>query len=251
MELLTFLGTASAIPDIQHQNSHLLIQSGKSTVLVDCPGNPIVRIMEAGTNPNEISDLVLTHFHPDHVSGLPLLLMDLWLLGRKQELTIYGLQYTLERAKSLLGLFNWLAWKDMYPVHFVEVPETDLFPLIEREDLNLFSSPGKHLIPVIGLRFEFPKSGKKIVYTSDGEPCPAIQELAMNVDILIHEAAGEGFGHSSATQCGQVAQVCKVNELYLIHYPTQKSVKKMIADATRNYSGKVFVAEDLNRILFA
>ncbi len=251
MELLTFLGTASAIPDINHENSHLLVQSGKSIVLVDCPGNPIVRIREAGLDPKDISDLVLTHFHPDHVSGLPLLIMDLWLLGRTQMLTIYGLQYTLARAKSMLDLFNWSAWPEMYPLRFVKVQESNAFPLFERDDLNLYASPGTHLIPTIGLRFEFPKSGKKLVYTSDGEPCPAMQALAMNVDILIHEAAGEGFGHSSARQCGQVAQVCNVDELHLIHYPTETPVETLVALAKENFSGRVFVAQDFNKILLA
>jgi ribonuclease Z len=100
MAKITFLGTASAVPDRNHQNTHFVVQTESGTVLVDCVGNPIVRLREAGIDPLSITDLVLTHFHPDHVSGVPLLLMDLWLLGRKQPLDIYGLESVLAPGYS-------------------------------------------------------------------------------------------------------------------------------------------------------
>lgn len=251
MELLTFLGTANAISDENHENSHLLIQSGSTNILVDSPGNPISRLMAAGFDPLEITHMVLTHFHADHISGLPLLLMDLWLLKRKTPLTIFGLRSTVEQTKSLLSLFSWEKWADLYPVEFIETSDTDETVLIDNADIKVSATPVKHLIPSIGIKCEFQKSQKKLVYSSDSEPCPSIQNLANGVQVLIHEAAGLGVGHSSAQQCGEMAEICQVDELYLIHYPTKINPEEIIEAAQEKFSGKVFVAQDFNKILFA
>lgn len=251
MELLTFLGTANAVSDAHHENSHLLIQSGSTNLLVDCPGNPVSRLQQTGFAPVKITHIVLTHFHPDHVSGLPLLLMDLWLMGRRDPLPIYGLSETIGQAKKMMELFAWNKWNGLYPVEFIDVTEQEQAVIIDDQNLVVRSSPVKHLIPTIGLCFEFPISGKKIVYSSDTEPCLAVANLAMHADILIHESAGAGTGHSSADQCGQMAQRCEVEELYLIHYQTDCPQEALVSDAKQNYSGQVYLAEDFNKILLA
>jgi metal-dependent hydrolase (beta-lactamase superfamily II) len=40
----------------------------------------MVRLSKAGVDFNRLTDLILTHFHPDHVSGVPMLLMNMWLI---------------------------------------------------------------------------------------------------------------------------------------------------------------------------
>jgi len=87
MPKVIILGSSNAIPDEKHENSHMALVGDERLVLIDCVNNPIVRLRKAGLDVEDITDLLLTHFHPDHVSGVPLLLMDLWLLGRKKELT--------------------------------------------------------------------------------------------------------------------------------------------------------------------
>ncbi len=251
MELLTFLGTANAISDENHENSHLLVQSGATNILVDSPGNPISRLLAAGFDPIEITHIVLTHFHADHISGLPLLLMDLWLLKRKAPLKIFGLRTTIEQTKALLALFSWEKWENLYPVEFIEVSDKNETIFIDNSNIKVTSTPVKHLIPTIGIKCEFPKSQKKLVYSSDSEPCSSIQQLAKGVHVLIHEAAGYGVGHSSAQQCGELANLCEVEELYLIHYPTGIDPETMIFAAKEHFNGKVFIAEDFNKILFA
>ena len=82
MAKLIVLGSSNAIPTKDHENTHLAVVCRDRTVLIDCVSNPIVRLEQAGIDPLMISDVILTHFHPDHVSGVPLLLIDLWLMGR-------------------------------------------------------------------------------------------------------------------------------------------------------------------------
>jgi len=112
MPKITFLGTASAVPNADHQNTHLVIEGGEQVVLVDCPGNPFVRLNQAEIDPLSITDLILTHFHPDHVSGLPLLFMDLWLMKRKAPLAIYGLASVLDKCKKMMELYDWEDWEE-------------------------------------------------------------------------------------------------------------------------------------------
>ena len=80
MPKVIILGSSNAVPSIDHENTHLVIVGEERTILVDCVSNPIVRLEQAGIDFNDLTDIVITHFHPDHVSGMPLLLMDMWLL---------------------------------------------------------------------------------------------------------------------------------------------------------------------------
>src|SRR5664279_2228855 len=107
MARIIILGTGHAVPDLEHENSHLLIEQGDHCVLVDCASNPVTRLKKAGVELDQISDFILTHFHPDHVSGAPLLLMSMWLLGRKKALRLYGLKATMQRLRTMLELYDW------------------------------------------------------------------------------------------------------------------------------------------------
>jgi len=121
-------------------------------VLVDTASNPILRLEQAGLEFNDLTDIILTHFHPDQVSGLPLLLMDLWLMGRRQSLNIYGLHHTIDRVEQLMGLYNWAEWPDFFPVVFFRLPAAELTAVLNCPDFTIKASPVHHLIPTIGLR---------------------------------------------------------------------------------------------------
>src|SRR5512145_2728319 len=118
MQKLVILVSCDAVPDEAHENTHLALQGETQIVLIDCAGTPIVRLHQAGLDTDPLTDLILTHFHPDHVSGTPQLLMDMWLTGRTRPLTIHGLDHTLQRVAALMDLYEWKQWSGMYPVTF-------------------------------------------------------------------------------------------------------------------------------------
>jgi ribonuclease Z len=245
MSKVVVLGTANSVPDERHENTHLAVVTHLRTILVDCVGNPIVRLNKAGIELESISELILTHFHPDHVSGLPLLLMDLWLLGRKTPMSIYGLAPTLECAASMMRIFEWDTWPGFFPVTFIPLPQIELASLLEGEDLRVYSSPVCHLVPTIGLRFEFLPERQVLAYSSDTSPCAAVTRLAKNANVLIHEATGLAEGHSSPAQAGEVAQQAGAGQLALIHYRVREAdPARMLAEARQTFSGQVCVAED-------
>ncbi|WP_337882942.1 hypothetical protein, partial [Chromobacterium haemolyticum] len=64
MAKIIVLGSSNAIVDREHENTHFIIIGDARTVLVDCPGNPVLRLEHAGVDFDSITDLVVTHFHP-------------------------------------------------------------------------------------------------------------------------------------------------------------------------------------------
>lgn len=251
MGRLIVLGSASAVPDEDHQNTHLLVTAGERVVLIDAGNNPIPELRKAGIPIERLSDVVLTHFHPDHVSGMPLLLLDMWLLGRKWELHIYGLAHTLERMKKLMDLFNWQDWRDFYPVHFNEIPEQEMSPVLADDVLRIFASPVQHFIPTIGLRIEFVQSGKTVAYSSDTQPTQAVVRLAAGVDALFHEATGASPGHTSPAQAAEIAAQAGAQALYLIHYQLKEDqTEQSIKEAQEKFAGSVYLAKDFMALEF-
>ncbi len=251
MPKVIILGSSNAIPSLEHENTHMVVVGKERMVLVDCVSNPILRLEKAGLDFNELTDLIVTHFHPDHVSGVPLLLMDMWLMGRRKPLNVYGLHHTLDRVEDLMGFYGWSEWPDFFPVAFHRLPLKEMTTVLDCPDFRVFASPVHHLLPTIGLRFEFNHTRKVMAYSCDTEPCAEVIRLAEGADVLIHEAAGATRGHSSASQAGDIARQAEAGTLYLIHYPTGKYAKgDPPAEAGQRYQGQVRLAEDFMTLDF-
>jgi ribonuclease Z len=246
MARLVILGTAHALPDADHDNTHLAVIGTDGVSLVDCGGSPTLRLRQAGLDMDSITDLIATHFHPDHVTGIPLLLMGMWLSGRRAPLRIYGLHHCLERLEDLMDFYQWHKWPGFFPVAFHRLPEQEGVVVLERGDHRILSSPMRHLVPTIGLRFEGLPAGRAVCYTSDTAPCAAAVNLARGADVLLHESSGGGEGHSSAAQAGETARQAGVKRLLLIHYPPEPSRREgLVERAKGTFSGEVGLAEDL------
>lgn len=249
MAKLIVLGSSNAVPTRNHENTHLALLCQNRTVLIDCVSNPMVRLEQAGIDPSTVTDLILTHFHPDHVSGVPLLLMDLWLIGRSEPLNIYGLDYTLDRVKAMMNLYGWSDWPDFYPVNFCRVELAEMALVLDADDICVTATPVRHFLPNIGLRIELKAERKSIVYSCDTEYCAEVERLAQGADVLLHEAAGALPGHSSAAQAGDVARRAEVGALYLIHYPTGRfALSDLVAEAKMRFPGHVQLATDFLEI---
>jgi ribonuclease Z len=251
MARLIFLGTSNAISSEDHENTHMVLLGENHSVLIDCPNSPFLRFKKAGVDFNRISDLILTHFHPDHVSGVPQFLMNMWLMGRRQPLNIHGLGHTIDRIENLMGLYNWSEWPGFYPVKFLRLPEQALVTVLEYDEFLIRASPMQHFIPTLGLRIEFTKAKRILAYSSDSEPCVHLIELASGADMLVHEATGALPGHSSARQAGEAANKAKVGALYLIHYPSgQFGTGNPVTEARQQFDGPVTLADDFMELNF-
>lgn len=251
MARVIILGSSNAVPTKDHENTHMVVVGEERMVLVDCVSNPVLRLEQAALDYNDLTDIVITHFHPDHVSGLPLLLMDMWLMGRKKPINIYGLHFTLDRVEDLMRSYYWAEWPRFFPVAFHRLPASELSPVLDCPDFKIFSSPVRHMIPTIGLRIEFGRRKKTMAYSCDTEPCEEVIHLSEGADVLIHEAAGASRGHSSAAQAGEVASRAEVGSLYLIHYATGRfGAGDLVEQAHETYPGNVALATDFMTLEF-
>ncbi len=249
MAKVIFLGSSNAVPTRDHENTHLAIIGEKRSILVDCVSNPVVRLEEAGVDFNELTDIIITHFHPDHVSGVPLLLMGMWLMGRTKPINIYGLHFTMDRLEDLMGFYGWAEWPNFFPVAFYRLPEAEMAFVLDDDEFKISSSPVHHMVPTIGIRVEVKQTKKVLAYSCDTEPCEQTVRLADGADILIHEAGGATYGHSSAEQAGEIAARAEVATLYLIHYPTGRFAKgDLVAEAGKAFQGEIILARDFMTI---
>jgi len=245
MAQIAILGTAAAVSDAEHDYTHFLLIGDTSTVLVDCGSNPLGKIRNLGVQDDAVQDIILTHFHPDHVSGVPNMLMHMWLLGRRSPLRFYALHHCANRVEDMMLSFSWDTWPDFFPVTLNRVSERDNAPVLENDDFRIFAWPTKHFVPTVGLRIENKRTGRVLAYSSDTEPIPAIVDIARDADILIHEAAGSGAGHSSAAEAGEIATEAHAKALYLIHYEVWNTDPRPLVDEARQtYSGPIVLCED-------
>ena len=249
MTEIIFLGTSKAVPNLEHQNSHFVVKSNERVILVDCGVNPLVRLKLMGIDPHDVTDLFVTHFHPDHVSDLPLFLMNLWLEGREKPLEIYGLQEVITKVEALLEIYDWESWEGFYPVNFHGLPQEEMMLCIDSVSIRVWASVSCHSVPSIGVRMVF--SEGSLCYSSDTSPCEAIVRLAKDVDLLIHEATDEnGHGHSTPEQAGQVATDAGVQSLTLIHYDPYADPESLKKRAEKTFNGNIVVALDLMTVTF-
>lgn len=246
MPRLVILGSANAVPDAEHENSHMVLHGRHGAVLIDCNGRPLVNLKKAGIEIDQLTDMILTHFHPDHVSAVPNLMMAAWLVGRKTPLRIYGLHHCLERVEDLMTAFHWDEWTGFFPVAFHHLPEREGVFVMENEDFHIVASPVRHYVPTIGLRVTVKETGYVFAYSSDTVPCPETVRLSYGADLLLHESSGdEPLGHSSAAQAGAIAAEAGVKSLGLIHYPVWKTdTKHLVPAAQSTFEGHVFLCED-------
>jgi ribonuclease Z len=244
MSRFTILGSANAVPKPGQDNTHLLIESTEKIVMIDCGDNPVAKMAAAGSSILAVTDLVLTHFHADHVGSLPLLVMDMWLEKRDQPLVIHGLKVTLEKARRLLELFSWGDWPGMFPVTFDEIHDDGAEDIITDSGMRVSALPVLHLIPTIGVRVSF-ANGHVISYSCDTEPCANLDKLAEGADVLLQEAAGLSKGHTSPEQAGEIAARAGVKKLILIHYDKRVGEEELLSAARKHYAGEVALAQDL------
>lgn len=242
------LGTASALPSPEQENTHLILRGEHHLVLIDCAGSPYRRLQQAGLDPGTLDGLIVTHFHPDHVYGVPSLLLSLWMIGRRQPLDIYGSSVALELLQRMLAPFGFEGWPAMSEVRYHAFPLLIGAPVLANHDFEIMAAPVRHMVPTCGLRVLNRLSGRVLAYSSDTEPCEGVRWLARDADTLIHEAAGARKGHSSAAQAGALAQEMGVRQLVLVHYDAQRTAPEALeAEAKAVFTGLVCAARDLQR----
>ena len=89
MEII-FLGTSEAVPTEKKNHTAVLLRYENENILVDCGEGTQRQFRIAKINPCKLTRILITHWHGDHVLGLPGLLQTLALNNYSKQLYIYG-----------------------------------------------------------------------------------------------------------------------------------------------------------------
>ena len=245
MARLVLLGSAAAVPNATHENTYMVLQASSGAVLIDCAGSPIGRLEQAGIPYAELNTIIMTHIHPDHAYGFPLLLMGLWLLGRTDRLHVHALGVVVDRLRMLMDAYDLHDWPRFYPVDFHPVEEAPATLVLDNGDFRITTARNQHMVPTLSVRIENKATRFVTTYSSDTAPCEELLELARGSDLLIHEAAGATPGHSSAAQAGEMAARAGAKKLVLVHYQVHSDPEALVAEAGIAFNGPIEVAQDM------
>ena len=102
---ITFLGTSQAIPTAKRNHTAVLIKYKDENILVDCGEGTQRQFRKAKINPCKLTRILITHWHGDHILGLPGLLQTLALNNYNKTLHIYGPAGTKKFMSLMYKLF--------------------------------------------------------------------------------------------------------------------------------------------------
>jgi ribonuclease Z len=140
---------------IEYQGAAVLIDCGEGTQIAIKSANknrgssPGEDFVQSWLKPSRLELLLITHFHADHVAGLPGLLLTLANSQRVQPLTIAG-PPGLRRVVSALTV---IAPRLPYPLEIIELDRNSL-PVIKKAGLTVTALPLRHGIACFGYRVE-------------------------------------------------------------------------------------------------
>ncbi len=137
---INFLGTSSQIPTAKRNHISVLLTYEGENILLDCGEGTQRQFRKAKLNPCKVTRILISHWHGDHVLGIPGLLETLAFSGYNKTLFIYGPRGTKSFMKKLLEAFVFFR---EYPIHVEEVSGK----FFETKDFYLEAAPMTHRIP--------------------------------------------------------------------------------------------------------
>lgn len=249
---LLLLGTGAALTDGSREPTMLAVRGPHSTLIIDCGGNALRQLQRLSVPLESIEAVILTHAHPDHTAGFPLLVEMLWLSGRRAPLPVYGPANAVDVVRRVWSQWDTHNWHGLPELQWHSVPLEMLAPVLAGRDFEVTAAPGRHgETPVIGLRVRDRHTGSLLAYSADGQPSPGVRALAEGVDVLVHEATGAHVVHSSAEQAAELARAAGAQSLILVHLsPLENDLAAQQAVAAQVFGGPVHLGQDLDRYVF-
>lgn len=196
---VTILGSGTPTPRPDRFGSSVLIEAGDQKLLVDAGRGASIRLWQLKIPLGRIDALFITHFHSDHISGIP----DLWLTGwlappwgqRKTPFRVIGpkgakmLMSKLEEAYALD--INIRLQDEKIPIDGIKTDVTEFGEdgiVFEKDGLTVTAFEVDHgdvIKPAFGYRFDY--RGRSAVLSSDTRYHPNVVKYGVGADLLIHE----------------------------------------------------------------
>ncbi|MBM7069335.1 MBL fold metallo-hydrolase [Actibacterium sp. 188UL27-1] len=278
---LTFLGTGTPEPYLRRASSGYLIEHGADRILFDCGGGVFDRLLQAGHLPQNITHLVFSHLHSDHMMDYARLVHAAW-DARGVPLKVFGPAPMARITEQLFGrdgVFGddlrartqtepsqqiWLARGGTLPRRWPTPEVVEIAPgdTIAEPGWKLTAVEVPHAQPALiclGLRLE---AGDKVfAYSGDAALCDGMKQLAADADLLLHwcyrmdgEALHPALDPMAPTpgQIAAMANAVGVKRLRLTHIRPHMDQpghhQAMLAAARQVFDGDLAIAEDLDQI---
>ena len=223
---ITFLGTSAMMPTKERNHSSIFLSYKNEGILIDCGEGTQRQLRIAKIPPSKITKVLISHWHGDHVLGLPGLIQNLGANNYNKTLEIYGPK---DSKKYLKNMLSGVILKDTIDYEVKEISgkffENDQFTLTalalehntpclgyifqEKDKLKMnlpyLKKFGLTQDPLLGklqqgkdITFNGKKItvkkatkrilGKKIGIVMDTAPCKNVDKIAKNSDLLILES---------------------------------------------------------------
>ncbi len=151
---VVLIGCGGTVPLKNRWLTACYIRCNGRAMLIDCGEGTQIAIKEAGVSLYAIDAICLTHYHADHVSGLPGLLLSLGNEGRTAPLAIYG-PIGLKRIVDGLRV---IAPELPFPLALHEYTQPEEHFTIGELTIRAFAV--RHTLPCYGYRMDLPRAGK-------------------------------------------------------------------------------------------
>ena len=269
---ITLLGTGSPMVDPNRAGPSTLIRAGESTFLVDCGRGVLMRAAAAGVGAANLTALLLTHLHSDHITDLSDVITTRWVTTFvPTPLPIIGPPGTKAVVDATLEA---LAPDISYRIaHHADITEPPSVQVHEYNDGQVWDADGVRITvaptdhrpvePTIAFRISY--DGTSVVLAGDTVPCAGLDELASGAGALVHTVIRKDLValvpqqrlkdildyHSSVEQAAATAARADVGTLVLTHYvpplaPGQEDQWRALA--ATEFSGPVELGDDLLRV---
>jgi ribonuclease Z len=269
---VTLLGTGSPLVDPQRAGPATLVRAGGATLLFDCGRGVLMRAAAVGATANQLTALVLTHLHSDHITDLNDVITSRWVTTfAPSPLTVIGPPGTRTVVDGLLASlapdisYRLAHHDDLTWDPGVEVHEHLDGVVFDERGVRIIAAPTDHrpVHPSVGYRVEHDRSA--VVLAGDTVPCAGLDSLCAGADALVHTVIREDLVraipvgrlqdildyHSSVEQAAQTAARGGVGTLVLTHYvpPMQPGTEdEWRALAAAHFGGRIELGDDLHRV---
>jgi ribonuclease Z len=271
---VTLLGTGCPPPNPRRRGPATLLQHAGQRLLVDAGSGVAVQLQQAGVRTVELSHVLLTHLHSDHVIDLGHLVLTRWIVGENAPLTVLGPAGTAAHVERLLALWDWDVAVRRAHMHEREPPRVTVREIGEGVvhaegglTVTAFEVEHEPVRPALGFHVE--AGERRVVISGDTRPCAAVVRHARGADLLVHECTdmthaqwtpGSGWPsreakvrdlaayHTGPDQVGQVAAEAGVAILALTPHMPGSEPADLMARAARHFGGRIVVGEDLLRL---
>lgn len=176
------LGTGGMMPLPQRALTSLMVRYNGSSVLIDCGEGTQIAVKKCGWSFKPIDVICFTHFHADHISGLPGLLLTLGNAERTEPLLLIGPR----RLEKVVNALRTIAPELPFPIEFHELQEAE--ECIFAHGLAIHAFRVNHNVTCYGYSIELSRAGKFDIEKARSNQVPmACWSPLQKQDSILHE----------------------------------------------------------------